>query len=616
MAAPILKIPVDDTAFKRFLDTFSKYQKELKDQPEIWKGMGAAASEFAEAGASFAESISKQTEETKQLAAEERKREDAKRKAESAADKSAREKKKLEDEEIKRREEAIQQVKRYASTVKDSLISVAKWGVGGGLFGMVTGGFGLGSLAGFAGDERRMAMGMGTSIGSRQRAQVSLGRYVDTNSAISKIAGMQVDPMQQAAFSAMHVAYKGRDPAKVLEDAAVAAGRLYNKYKGNPAIMEALGVSGIFGAEEQRTLGATYKTRELQHTIGNAPSLELSDKSAKAWQGFLSKLDEAGFKIKDALSDKLSVLARDNGPLSKLTDAFSYFVTKILTESNIDWLAKGIENFANTLNDPKFKKTFDDTIVTVGRLGGKLSWLIDLIPGQSGHATPPPAGVSGSPVLDAYGDLLHPGTGSTRLGTLLTATGLKNKFGQNIGHYVGYDEDKSRDVYATLMNKVYKWSASQTRGILSAGEAESKFDPLIWGDPDKKTGQMTAFGIHQLHKDRRDIFARLTGFRMENEKDPIKAAAEQAWFADWELGHTEKRSGDKLRKQMTAYGAGEAMIGFERPANEDARKRSLRNPSTISMMENWNTPQSVTIFNQTGNDLAFTSRAMAVGAGR
>ena len=157
MAAPILKIPIDDAAFNKFLSTFQKYQSELNDQPAIWKEIGASASEFAKAGAEFAENIAKQTAETIKLAEEEEKRENAKRHAEKEAEKAARAQAKLEEEAKKRREEAIAQVKKYASAMADMITTSAKWTFGGGALGFAASGFGLGELAGWAGDERRAA---------------------------------------------------------------------------------------------------------------------------------------------------------------------------------------------------------------------------------------------------------------------------------------------------------------------------------------------------------------------------------------------------------------------------------------------------------------------------
>ncbi len=591
MAAPILKIPIDDAAFKKFVSTFEKYQSELKDQPAIWKEIGASVSEFASAGAEFAENLAKQTSETIKLADEEEKRENAKRRAESASEKAARTQAKLEEEAKKRREEATAQVKKYASAMADMITTSAKWTFGGGALGFAASGFGLGELGGWAGDERRAAQGIGTSIGGRQRAQVSLGRYVDTDSAINRIAGMQADPSMQGAFTSMGVGFKGRDPARVLEDAAMAAARLYKKYQGNPDVMRALGVSNIFSENEQRTL-ANLPKGELRQTIAGAPNLNLSDKSARAWQGFLAKLDEASFKIKDALSDKLSALAGQNGPLSKLTDSITYFITKALSESNIDWIAKGIENFADVLNSPSFKKTFDETVETVGRLGRKIAWLVDKIPmpdgGKSSVATDYSTGFD---------------NGASRLSKIVGGITAKNQAGQNIGHYAGYDEKINRDIAGTYLSSK-GWTDPQVRGLLASGQGESRFDPLIWGDPDKKTGKMTAFGYAQWHKPRRDVFAAITGHRMEDTKDPARALGEQLWFQNWELTSNDKRNiykkaGDRLKQQTTDYAAaGVVSQYYEGPKDVQG---NIANRGLAAMNMRWS--PNITVTNFSGSDV-------------
>ena len=73
MAAPILKIPVDDSAFKRFMEAFGKYQENLKGQPEMWKDVNREAANFAALGASIVTDINNQIEATQQLAEEEAK---------------------------------------------------------------------------------------------------------------------------------------------------------------------------------------------------------------------------------------------------------------------------------------------------------------------------------------------------------------------------------------------------------------------------------------------------------------------------------------------------------------------------------------------------------------
>ncbi len=588
MAAPILKIPIDDAAFNKFLSTFQKYQSELNDQPAIWKEIGASASEFAKAGAEFAENIAKQTAETIKLAEEEEKRENAKRHAEKEAEKAARAQAKLEEEAKKRREEAIAQVKKYASAMADMITTSAKWTFGGGALGFAASGFGLGELAGWAGDERRAAQGIGTSIGGRQRAQVSLGRYVDTDSAINRIAGMQADPSMQGAFTSMGVGFKGRDPARVLEDAAMAAARLYKKYQGNPDVMRALGVSNIFSENEQRTL-ANLPKGELRQTIAGAPNLNLSEKSAVSWQKFMASLDTASFQIKDKLADKMSVLAR---PLGKLTDAFEAFIDKVLTDANIDWLAKGIQSLAETLGDPKFKNGFDQTIETIERLGKKIAWLVDLIPMPDNKP---------SSVVTDYSTGF--GNGASQLSKIVGGITAKNQAGQNIGHYAGYDEKMNRDIAGTYLSKK-GWTDSQVRGLLASGQGESRFDPLIWGDPDKKTGKMTAFGYAQWHKPRRDVFAAITGHRMEDTKDPMRALGEQLWFQNWELTSNDKRNiykkaGDRLKQQTTDYAAaGVVSQYYEGPKDVQG---NIANRGLAAMNMRWS--PNITVTNFSGSDV-------------
>src|SRR3954466_13528494 len=98
-ASPILTVPVDDAAFKRFIDTFKKYQATLKEQPEMWKSMAGGVDGVAVAAAGMTEEIIRQTEETKKLATEEEKRE-------KVAQDAARRRKKDDDEQDRREKKA------------------------------------------------------------------------------------------------------------------------------------------------------------------------------------------------------------------------------------------------------------------------------------------------------------------------------------------------------------------------------------------------------------------------------------------------------------------------------------------------------------------------------
>ncbi|HEX7853876.1 MAG TPA: phage tail tip lysozyme [Sphingobium sp.] len=119
------------------------------------------------------------------------------------------------------------------------------------------------------------------------------------------------------------------------------------------------------------------------------------------------------------------------------------------------------------------------------------------------------------------------------------------------------------------------FSRNSAAGMTAQDYAESKFNPFARGDYDKKSGQYTAYGLKQWHKDRQDIYARLFGHTMQSVRDPDRARLEQLQFSAWETKHNEATAGRNIRAASTAFEAGAtASREYERPADVNGQARA------------------------------------------
>ena len=371
MAAPILKIPVDDSAFKRFMEAFGKYQENLKGQPEMWKDVNREAANFAALGASIVTDINNQIEATQQLAEEEAKRQEA-------AEKAERRLQQLEQDKQDRRQKAIETMKKSYKTLVGLAADFAKWSIGAGLAGGVMT-FGLEHVAGKIGNERREAQGAGISIGQRRAMNLTMQRYYDVNSVVGNVANMQADPSQWATFSQMGVNPRGKDPAELSLEVARRAAEMFTKDKGNLALAQAQGLTNIFTPEDLRRLADALKSGELgrsQQEYGGLKSkFQLSDRDAKTWQDFDKRINEASMTLQKFFTDKISVMVQ-NGSLDKIINSFEK-----LAEAGIDAFAdifsdqgfqQAVSDFADEIKSPEFQKSLKNFAQAIGEIANIL----------------------------------------------------------------------------------------------------------------------------------------------------------------------------------------------------------------------------------------------------
>lgn len=122
------------------------------------------------------------------------------------------------------------------------------------------------------------------------------------------------------------------------------------------------------------------------------------------------------------------------------------------------------------------------------------------------------------------------------------------------------------------------WSKEQSIGMAANISRESNFNAGAVGD------NGAAYGLGQWHKDRQDKFEKLFGHPMQKS-----TTEEQLAFYDWELNHTEKSAGDKLRGAKTAEDSARIVSSqFERPgdASGEMSKRAAIASSMVGAQAN------------------------------
>lgn len=590
MPTPILKIPVDDAAFKRYLETFNKYQEQLRAQPEMWQDINTGMGGIALAGAAIAAEIAHQAETTRALAKEEEELARARKKEDEARRRADKEEADRSKAKADRMRHAIDQVKEYSKGVAQATLNLGKWAVIGEGASLAAGALSVWGLDRFVtgvAQDYRTSSGMGVSMGQMQGANLSMQRYFDVNSVMGNLANMQETPADWGTFRMMGINPQGKDPNQLMNEAALAARRMFLNDNQNLALAGAQGLTKVFSPEDLRRL-AHADPRLLQESIRSsdkfAASSGLRDDVGVKWQNFLQTLDTAGLKLKNALVDKLTVLEPQ---IEVLMTQFTKFALDILSPVNLKNIGDGLGQFSKYLGSPQFQANFQTFITDIELVAKKLAdalvWL-GIVPAPA--STPPPPG-SGLPTAPSGGPSGHP------------QLGLLGGGGYGTGVYSMVAAQHAAEAFS-------KWgyTPEQVKGILSNIKSESNFKAL-----QAERGGGKGYGIAQWGPDRQAVYAQLFGHTMQSVRDPQQALNEQLEFMQWELTSTDKRnkykkSGDDLKKAKTAFSAGyEISQEYERPKGGRLEATARGIQATIL----------ITVKNQTGASVAATANSAAGG---
>lgn len=572
MPEPVLRIPVDDEAFQRYMEAFGRYQEQLREQPEMWEDVNSSVRDGIAANLSLADAIGASVAAAVRLGdVQER---NAQRRRKDSQD---------EDAEQQRastwRRKALDHVQELSRTSASIVRGFGNFASGangtGGLFSMVSDvGKGLGgtlggivNLVGHAlnagyeinnavSEKGLFARGIGTSISGQEGFQNNLGRLVNTDQGIDAVMNARGNASQWADFARLGV--RGfTDPSKsntdLYADVLRQQARIAQRYtKGNYTNWQ---LADAFGASAFGT------THEDLNRIMKDP--DLAGKIAAA-QSFKSPLAD---KQTDAATK--AVIAQDN-LTTHVRDTAQAFAVGF--DPALDKATAGLSKLAALAE--KIVGFFPS------------NWSLDGAMPTIRHETDAERRAAEADPNNPRGKGLW--------------GGLKAMWNSDWVSVKQTGEGNNYQQWAGDQFQKAGWSANQTKGLLSNIQAESSFNPFNVGDSGK------AFGLGQWHADRQAMYAKLYGHTMQSVKDPRQALREQLGFIQWELTHTEKKAGDRLRQALTAYDAGRIVSrDYERPAS---RAEDLRRGRTAE-----NVTVNVKVTAPTGMQTAVTTNSAAKG---
>jgi hypothetical protein len=344
MAKPIISIPVDSTAFNDFVEKFEKFRASVGESSDDWSGTKDSVSDISEI--------------YEKLVSNADKRSSAEKETNEALDKQKKTLEAIKDIEGKRNrgnEKWLNDLKSVGKTTGSFLEGIGRVIGGGAIAGMAAiagAGIGLDILAEKITGQRRAATGVGLSIGEMAGLKGTFGPGLgDISGTLDAINTLRQSAEGQGVFATTGVDTKGKGSKQLFLDEAMAAGRMMNRLRGNPAaldIMKARGFGQFFSDQQMTILGERYKTGELAKTTEEAQKdiksgkMEVSPEAAAGWEKFTRLIEKTGYAIENSLGQALV-------KLTPLLEKFVSVVTAVLPVLT-DFLTS-LLNIINTIND-------------------------------------------------------------------------------------------------------------------------------------------------------------------------------------------------------------------------------------------------------------------------
>lgn len=457
MADPVLRIPVDDEAFKRYMEAFERYQSQLQDQPEMWADTNEKVLEGVAANLSLADAIGASVAAAIRLG-DVQQRNASRRKRES------------EDADVEEQRASgwrrkaldhVQELARSTSSVLRNVSGFAAGGSTGGMFGMVAdAGKGLGgdigalvSLAGHtlnanyemnnaASDKLQFSRGIGATIGQQEGFHLGFGRYTNTDQGLDAVMNARGDPASWAAFQMLGVdRTKGSNAdvyANTLRAQTNLAGRHLDKngnikfYETDPRGGSAFGtthedLNRLLAAQKQ---GPAAFEKALKDAASNKSPL--ADKQAEA----ATKSAIASDKLATRLADNVLALnSLANPTLDRVTTGLNQLADiagKLYDLLSFNWF--GAPSVGGAKGGASSNQSWLDKAANgLGHLIGLTDEQLGIAPAPgnapSGARRPNSRSSLGAPSDEAINRLVSGGGGSTRSAALRDVEALAKRSG-------------------------------------------------------------------------------------------------------------------------------------------------------------------------------------------
>lgn len=464
-------LDVDLSSLDKFTASFNKYIEQLGKTPKIWSEVGGAAKQTSVtlenmsaallAQAEFAHGLNvAQNKERKEELAHERVMLDVEKK-----------KKQAEQEAIKAAREQAQYWKNIGTSTKsvavnivDATRSILRWASIAGIISGITGAgglFGIDRLAANAGNARRSALGLGTTVGEEKAFSLNFARLLNPGQFLGGVNEALHDVTKRSALYAAGLSendLRGKDTTEVAAELIPALKKLADQTPATmlAQVLQARHLDQFITLEDfqrLKTLSAGEIGEYLRNYRGDVATLNLTGPQQKAWQDLQVQLQRAGESIETTFIRGLTPLAPEIGHLS---DAVVKLVNDLFSSNTvkqwIDSLGEGVKWLDTEIRDPAFKKGLEDFTKNVGEaaiaLANFVKWVASWLPGK-----------------EQFGPSLSPETDPRSLKDPNRPTPRKN-------------ED--------LVTPVWRWSEEMARSFwealkrLSAKSSETAISPMAY----------------------------------------------------------------------------------------------------------------------------------------
>ena len=403
----IFTVEVDDSKFKEFRALFDRYQEAVKNLPKDWAevGKGVIAAGLAQ------EALTGSLKEQVALLV----------KQELASKKIANNS----DEVGSKWSGIVNKFREIDRSLERGTIKMVKWGalatgVLGGLSALGVGAslWGLDRMAAAVTATRRTAMGLGTTYGQFQSANVNYSRLISSpSSLLSGVANAKYDitSPEYTALLASGVSPSTLKNGNTGDIATAFLERLPQLFKGVPkgmwgATAKAYGVDQVMPMSDITAfLNASPEERKqmIDKQREDAKRMDVTDEASKKWADFSTQMDRAMKAVEATFMTKLAAIEPGLEKLSGvIVHAIEEFGKSDTLKGWLESLGHGIETLANYIGSKDFQTDVKNFGNWIGEAAEKIWAFVTgfnlITPAKAG-------GLPSSSVLGKGGDQFKPG---------------------------------------------------------------------------------------------------------------------------------------------------------------------------------------------------------------
>jgi Transglycosylase SLT domain len=340
----ILDIDVDDSKFRRFADTYKKYQESLSKMGGSWGAVG--------------KEIGGQNEALRKMTAAMLAQQELMRKNTSEGEKFRRNT----DDAGRSMTKMARDSLTISRNIAGATLDLMKWSgiaaVVGGLLG-AGGLWGIDKLAGSAAGALRSSRGLGIGSSEQQAFGINYQRFFDPNTVLSNVANAQSSYAQRVVFEQLGIKdYMKKDPAQLAVEAADKARQMFMHSDRSTEYAGAMGLTNIFSMDELRRMAGTGDeewSRARSGYAGDVRTLAVDPAIQSGWQDFVNQMNRASTTIENVfikalipLKDPLIEFSRD------LTGAIESLMGNPHMKEWIKEFGAGLESLAKYLGSDEF----------------------------------------------------------------------------------------------------------------------------------------------------------------------------------------------------------------------------------------------------------------------